>query len=202
MPYAYSVVASFTGELESVHGSQPWAESPTLDDIERYTADCDGLSYERGDPGRSEYAYMADGGDVDCSAWPWTALARAHDEQAERVARWLYKRYDEGSDAWWGTLADAHVSGIVKSADALRTWLEMIGASPSGCETMGTLGGPLSLGCVADIDWQTDGRDLLSSIRITPFYVDLDGEPLPAQARREVWDRIARVHTAFLDPWA
>lgn len=76
----------------------------------------------------------------------------------------------ESDDEFWKGLQDYQVSGIL-GRKAFERWIEELGAFAEGCQTMGTLGGPLSGGepsVVADVAFTMEEHCILQCIRATP----------------------------------
>jgi hypothetical protein len=69
---------------------------------------------------------------------------------------------------WFAKLQDLQVSGIL-DRPTFDAWVNDLGAFPDGCPTLGTLGGPISLGCVWDTNWEIESQLLIASIRVTPL---------------------------------
>ena len=162
----YSIVGTFSGIPGFPDGISD--EPCHLDDIIRESDAFKGLSVDKTEPGETEYGY----------------LAEEHD--------------GDGDSFWeqWGREAiDVRVSGVL-SEDEFRAWVDMLGAFPEDCETMGTLGGPLNpCGIVADISFRMECRFLIESIRVTPFYGDkrdrLDALPgMEEQTAERVWQTL------------
>jgi len=101
-----------------------------------------GLNIDETEPGESEYDYLAteSGEPEDGSFW----------------------------DEWKDNVCDLTASGII-NFDQLEELCHSIGCFPEDCETMGTLGGPLSFGIVRDISFRCESSIIIESIRVTPF---------------------------------
>jgi hypothetical protein len=100
-----------------------------------------GLQIDETEPGDSEYSYLAteSGEPEDGNYW-----------------------YD-----WKHKVQDLTANGII-NFDQLETLCDETGIYPDGCETMGTLGGPLG-GIVRDINFECESESIIVSVRITPF---------------------------------
>ena len=97
---------------------------------------------------------------------------------------WMDADFDGGDEVQFVT-----VSGILSRRECFD-FLDSMGAMYEDCGTMGTLGGPLG-GLVPDFPYRTEGRMMVSSIRITPILCK-DGEPVRAPLEWE-WVEIERI---------
>ena len=104
--------------------------------------------------------------------WHDAGFRIAPEDEEERI-----KAEEEQGDNWeqWDELREIQVQGVVTFEQAVE-YLEHIGAIFEDCETMGTFGGPLGLVIVQDIPFRVESQLVVSSIRITPFWVDGNGE--------------------------
>jgi hypothetical protein len=108
----------------------------------------------------------------DSRMWHDAGFRIAPEDEEERI-----QAEEEQGDNWeqWDELREIQVKGVVTFEQAVE-YLEHIGAIFEDCETMGTLGGPLGLGIVPDMPFRVESQLVVSSIRITPFWMDSNGE--------------------------
>lgn len=100
---------------------------------------------------------------------------------------------EESPGSEWEKVRDLNFSGVF-NRDFLEA-LNDLGAYAESTGTMGTLGGPLGLGIVPDIVFDTQSQFLIASIRITPF---VDREDWSVDDAR--WERMkAAVVATFGD---
>ena len=86
-------------------------------------------------------------------------------------SEYQYLSEEDSGCEWYDALQDIQASGIV-SREQLEMFLDGLGAFAEDCETMGTLGGPLSDGMpyiVPDISFICESPILIECIRITPI---------------------------------
>lgn len=133
--------------------------------------------------GDSDLTYVAgDSGKAPAEFWA-NAMNMAHtngdDDLVQRIFERMEGRY--GQSAWWATTSSYQAMGIL---DRPRwEWLaERLGLTAEGTETMGTLGGPLSIGVVPDIVYEGDSNLVILTVRVTPI---LDVKPKPGR-----WERV------------
>jgi hypothetical protein len=173
--------------LVSASGVSPdgYAYDISIDDVERACRQ-NGLQTDETEPNDSEYAYLVreDYGDS-----PRFVETDRPDREREGEALYTPARgyiVDERTRSdWWGVF-DVTASGIVDE-ETLDTLCHDIGASATDEETLGTLGGPLSIGIVPDIVFRIESSILIDSIRVTPFCPDWpDDEPVSF----ETWSQL------------
>ncbi len=145
-----------------------------------------GLDVSEGEPGDHDYVYLAKEDGME-------------DEELEEIRAHLRilgdgVTYDLKKFSWSERLGiegrELTASGII-GKKAFRQLIDDLGAQADDCQTMGTLGGPLSGGmpyCVPDISFSIGSCSLLDSIRVTPVPCDRNGEPLEGDER--TWDRL------------
>jgi len=104
---------------------------------------------------------------------------------------WAMKRYQGDSDIWWATCSDYQNSGILDAKDFFKL-LDNSAFTFEDCGTMGTLGGPLGLGCVPDVAFSTESQSCIVSMRATPFWEDANGNPKPVT--EATWDRLKKYY--------
>ncbi len=116
--------------------------------------------------------------------WRDAGFRIAPEDEQERI-----EAEAEQGDNWepWDELREIQVEGVVTFEQAIE-YLEHIGARYENCETMGTLGGPLGIGIVPDMPFMVESRLVVSSIRITPFWGDSNGEWSPLTDAS--WERL------------
>ena len=115
---------------------------------------------------------------------------------------------DEGSEEWREAY-DVTVSGLF-DRETFDAWVDALYLRADDTETMGTLGGPLSMGCVPDIVFELREQWVIDSIRVTPVIEDRNGEPLPnmervpeeqrADVAERTWQRIRKATLAVYGP--
>lgn len=181
----WSIVASFSGEHPDL--SEYWPCEVTLSDVIR---DWPGDKPEPSEPFDSEYNYLAREGGI-----PRKILDRLEEASGGtkfQICRKLKELYPR--ESFWACISDIQVSGIL-DRKTLFEFLDDIGAIYEDCETMGTLGGPLSIGIVPDFPFHVESQALISSIRITPILCKQEGEEwIPCRAPNEdQWERIKEV---------
>ena len=143
-------------------------------------------------PGNSEYHYLAKEnrmGDFK------SAVVEALDGGNRDIAAWAMERYQDDSDIWWATCSDYQNSGILGA----REFFDMLNNADfrfEDCGTMGTLGGPLSIGCVPDVPFGTESQAAIVSMRATPFWENEAGEPQPVTDA--TWERLKKY---YADPY-
>lgn len=118
----------------------------------------------------------------DSELWTRNKIVPVDEETGE-------ERPVEGEE--YDELREVTVTGIVSFTEAMR-YLDHIGAIYEDCETMGTLGGPLSGGfpsIVPDMPFNIESQLVVASIRITPFIIDTEAKCICAM-REATWDRI------------
>lgn len=104
--------------------------------------------------------------------------------------RELAKGESEYDSELWNDADDPHfltVSGIAPFRDVVKA-MSNAGLIFEDCETLGTLGGPLSLGCVPDMPFGTESRLCVVSCRVTPFVEGSEEEPKPVT--ESTWNRV------------
>jgi hypothetical protein len=143
-------------------------------------------------PGNSEYHYLATENSPGAFK---SAVIEALDGGNRDVAVWAMKRYSGDSDIWWATCSDYQNSGILDARKFFEL-LDSIDIIFEDCGTMGTLGGPLSLGCVPDVAFTSESRHCIVSMRATPFYRNERGEAQPVT--EATWDRLKKY---YRDPY-
>lgn len=182
-----SVVVSATGNL-----CCGYEYDAGLRDVMRALNDA-GMPCEASDPGDTEYGYCAteDGHKGLLGAFlKGFTLRRPKRRRASTMAEWAFKRWsDTRSCVWWATCSDTQASGIMP----LRKFVDMLrdmGARDDGCGTLGTLGGPLGLGIVADIPYSVESQACIVSLRGTPFIGDANGDKEPRGLSESSWARV------------
>ena len=117
---------------------------------------------EPSEPGDSEYTYNADvyghDGLMAC------AISAMQDSGGNaRLAQWMDDRWGVDGDVWWATLSTYQASGIL-TREQLTELCDNIGLIASGCETMGTLGGPANpIGIAPDIVFECESQSAIVS---------------------------------------
>lgn len=184
----FSIVATVTGnELDSRY----WPCDSTLNcfknTLDKYLGETDAT-----EPGNSEYHYLATEnrmGDFK------SAVVEALDGGNRAIATWAMQRYEGDSDIWWACCSDYQNSGILDAA----MFFELLDSDQfnfEDCGTMGTLGGPLSIGCVPDVAFGTESQSAIVSMRATPFWEDSDGNAHPVTDA--TWERLKKYYS---DPY-
>ena len=113
----------------------------------------------------------------------WKSFSIAPEDEEERIEA---EDGLGGAFRGWDEIRKIQVEGVVTFGQAMA-YLDHIGAIFEDCETMGTLGGPLGIGIVPDMAFQTESQLVISSIRITPFWNDNgDWSPLSEAS----WERL------------
>lgn len=115
--------------------------------------------------------------------WHDAGFRIAPEDEEER----MYEEDGAGGNFEWDELREIQVEGVVTFEQAIE-YLEHIGATFEDCETMGTIGGPLGIGIVPDMPFKVESRLVVSSIRITPFWADRNGEWSPLTEAS--WERL------------
>ena len=115
--------------------------------------------------------------------WRDAGFRIAPEDEEERIEA----ECEQGGNFEWDELREIQVEGVVTFEQAVE-YLEHIGARFEDCETMGTLGGPLGLGIVPDMPFNVESQLVISSIRITPFWMDGNGEWSPLTEAS--WERL------------
>jgi hypothetical protein len=212
----FSIVAIYSGG--PVDGSRNGFSNETnLDDIERAARSIPSLSVDRSEEGDSEYDYCFAENDDDEFAcelaakeyFGITEIPEAYSNfkdflESETNEVWL--RFDRHaisefmttengysrSAAFWYRIADITVSGILDRHDLYRFFLLGLADQAENCQTMGTLGGPASMGLMPDISCTLDSPHIIASIRITPLLepVLLNGQSI--ELTKEDWERTRR----------
>jgi len=154
-----------------------------------------GLDVDESEPGDTDYEYFAHEDGIEDEQ---LAEIRAHIRILGDGVTYSVKSY-----SWSSRIAiegrTLTASGIIGKAEFTKL-IDDLGAFAEDCQTMGTLGGPLSDGiptCVPDIPFRFESRGLLESIRVTPVPCDRNGEPLSGDER--TWDRLRAATLAVYD---
>lgn len=92
---------------------------------------------------------------------------------------------DRDPEDWFAQLQDFTVSGIL-DRPTFDAWIDDLGAFPDGCQTMGTLGGPLAPwgGICWDTSWTIESQVLIACVRVTPL-PDVEFREPPNEAAAE-----------------
>jgi hypothetical protein len=139
------------------------------------------------DPGDSEYHYLAK--EDRCNPFK-EAIIEALDGGNKKIADWAIKRYENDSSIWWATCSDYQNSGIIDS----RKFFEFLKYNDllfEDCGTLGTLGGPLSIGCVPDVAFTSESQQAIVSLRVTPF-IEVGDEIKPVT--EATWERLKHLY--------
>lgn len=179
----FSIVATVTGNLLDSR----YAHDYTICDFIRDLDSALGAA-EPTVPGDTEYRYLATKNGADGFKG---AVIEALDGGNRDVAVWAMQRYEGDSDIWRATCSDYQNSGIIDA----RKFFDLLNDSAftfEDCGTMGTLGGPLSLGCVPDVAFATESPLAIVSMRATPFWEDEQGQPQPVT--EATWDRLKKYY--------
>ncbi len=139
------------------------------------------------EPGDSEYHYLAK--EDRCNPFK-EAVIDALEGGNKKIADWAIERYKHDSRIWWGTCSDYQNSGIVSS----RKFFEFLKYNDiifEDCGTCGTLGGPLSIGCVPDVAFTTESQEAIVSLRVTPF-IECGEEIKPVT--EATWERLKHLY--------
>lgn len=100
------------------------------------------------------------------------ASGLAMDETEPGDSAYSYLAEEDGtSEFWqeWGEkVQDLTASGIIKRS-VFTELVKSLGAYAEDVETLGTLGGPLGLGLVADIVFEVESQEVIVSMRVTPI---------------------------------
>lgn len=180
----FSIVATITGNLLDSR----YAHDYTLADFVKDLDSALGIS-EPTKPGNTEYHYLATENGADGFKG---AVIESLDGGNAEIARWAMERYNGDSDIWWATCSDYQNSGIL-DARAFFELLDNSAFSFEDCGTMGTLGGPLSMGCVPDVAFSTESQLCIASMRATPFWQDENGEAHPVTDA--TWERLKKYYS-------
>lgn len=141
------------------------------------------------EPGDSEYHYLATENRM--SEFK-AAVIEALDGGGRKIADWAIKRYGDDSDIWWATCSDYQNSGIVSSRKFFE-FLEYNDLVFEDCGTLGTLGGPLSIGCVPDVAFTSESRQAIVRLRATPFTSKGEGTD-PEPVTEATWERLKNLY--------
>lgn len=95
----------------------------------------------------------------------------------DRVETSDYDRdlWQDGMPDTWRTICELQASGIV-SERVLAKVCDNLGIFATTDQTMGTIGGPLGIGCVPDISFRAEESYIVSCVRVTPC--EVDGQPI------------------------
>lgn len=173
----FSVLANFT----AVHDFYLMSDL-TYQDCKRACEEA-GLDFSESEPGDNDHTY----------------LAKIDDDKAAEIRAHLRilgdgVTYSAEKFTWCERMAiDAReitASGIL-TKDQFTRFIDSLGAFAEDCETLGSLGGPLSGGMpylVPDVSFRCESPIVIECIRATPFPCDRNGEPLRGDER--TWERV------------
>lgn len=103
--------------------------------------------------------------EYDSGLWERFRIAPEDEEERERLES---EAEENGTWKAWDELRNIRVSGCVEFKRGIA-YLEHIGAIFEDCETMGTIGGPLSFGVVPDMSFRIESKLVVGTVRVTPF---------------------------------
>jgi hypothetical protein len=142
-----------------------------------------GIDYSESEPGDTDYAYLAQ---EDNLSEEVCAEIRAHwrilgDDVTyrKRDFTWAQRIGIDGQEI--------KAMGVLNKRQ-FAALIDDLGAFAEDVQTLGTLGGPLSLGCVPDVSFRCESPCLIECIRVTPFPCNRAGEPL--EGNEQTWDRL------------
>jgi len=187
----FSVVATFAG-IPNVY-----SHDTSYGDVLRACENA-GFDVSESEPGDTDYRYLASE-HYPSTDFEWTDLPEDAQERADAIDALAEKHGVDSDDFWWRWGWDAQeiqVAGILDKK-AFSRWLDDLGAFAEDCQTLGTLGGPLSDGMpyvVPDIPFRMESQILIESIRATPIPTDHKGEPL--RGDQHTWDRLRKATLA------
>ena len=87
-----------------------------------------------------------------------------------------YLSWESPDEPWFQHLRDLTICEFMTRSQ-FKAFIDDLGAFAEDCLTLGTLGGPLGLGCVPDIPMRMVSSQLIESVRVTPC-PEVHGEPI------------------------
>ena len=104
----------------------------------------------------------------------------------------------EGTERYtmWSRIQDLTASGIVDKSQ-MKELCQSIGAYPTETPTMGSLGGPLGLGIVWDIDLGVESSSVIVSLRVTPV-PERKGQMIEYWPEERIENMVNRLERAFI----